>query len=158
MCTPLYMAPEIMTQSKYTNKADLWSIGIILYEILFARRPYNANSFYNLIQQVKNNDLTIPEYINISPSCKNLLKSLLVKNPRDRISWDGFFNHPWFTNITHVYKPLKKIHHSDFSFDDAFNSSLDINEDIEFNKKSKNSVESLSSVNSSIRSSVISIN
>ena len=56
MCgTPLYMAPEIMTQSKYTNKADLWSIGIILYEILFARRPYNANSFYNLIQQVKNN-------------------------------------------------------------------------------------------------------
>ena len=33
--SPLYMAPEILTYNKYTDQADLWSVGVILYELLF---------------------------------------------------------------------------------------------------------------------------
>jgi len=125
--TPLYMAPEIMNYSKYTNKADLWSIGIILYEILFARRPYHATSFYNLVQQINTTPIQIPQYITLTTCCQDLLKSLLIKDPKKRISWDGFFNHPWFTSKVHIYKPLSNKNsidsdYQDFLFDDAFNS------------------------------------
>ena len=145
--TPLYMAPEILTYSNYTNKADLWSIGVILYEILFAQRPYSANSFYNLVQQIKEKPIKIPEYIAISTCCQDLLKSLLVKDPKKRISWEGFFNHPWFVNKVHIYKPFEQSNTYDsqeLSFDVAFS----------YDKESSNNFKSYESTLSSIENCI----
>jgi serine/threonine protein kinase len=139
--TPLYMAPEIINHSKYSNKADLWSIGIILYEILFAKRPYNATTFYNLVQQINNNSLVFPNYIEISTSCQDLIKSLLIKDPEKRISWTGFFNHPWFTN---------KVHN-------IINKSISLNEILLFSDDLTISNDSIIKSNELINSSDISI-
>ena len=42
--TPLYMSPQILKKAKYTNKSDLWSIGLIYYEMLHGRTPWPAQN------------------------------------------------------------------------------------------------------------------
>ncbi len=42
--TPLYMSPQLLKRLKYTNKSDLWSIGLIYYEMLQGRTPWPAHN------------------------------------------------------------------------------------------------------------------
>lgn len=92
--SPMYMAPEIMKNKKYDYKSDLWSIGIIFYEMLIGKTPFQAKNIYELIRKIENDKIKIPSKFNLSPGCKELLTSLLQKNPEKRIEWDDFFNHP----------------------------------------------------------------
>lgn len=100
--SPMYMAPEILTSCFYDERSDIWSIGIVLYEILFGQHPFgHLRSFIDLTKYAYT---TIP--IKIPPDrrpptsepsvlCKHLLERMLVSNPRKRLSWKEFFNHPW---------------------------------------------------------------
>ena len=96
--SPMYMAPEIMTHKSYDNKSDLWSVGVIMYELLFGTTPYHAKNMIQLMKKIKKRDVIIPEEYSelISDECKELLLSLLHRNPRRRINWDNFFTHKWF--------------------------------------------------------------
>ena len=40
--TPLYMAPQVLMRMPYTSKCDIWSIGMILYELIFGKTPFTA--------------------------------------------------------------------------------------------------------------------
>lgn len=95
--TPIYMAPEIIKHKKYTNKSDLWSLGIIMYEMIYGKLPFKANNFIQLLKSINKNKIcyNYPD-INISDDCENLLKSLLHLNPEERINWVDFFDHKWF--------------------------------------------------------------
>ena len=94
--SPMYMAPEIMKYKEYTNKSDLWSVGVIMYEMLTGRTPYKSKTFYNLMKDIEKKKIVIPPSIELSKECKQLIYALLVKNPNKRISWKDFFNHKWF--------------------------------------------------------------
>ena len=91
--SPLYMAPEIMKDKKYNYKSDLWSIGIIFYQMLMGEVPYKVKNIYELIRKIENDIIEIPQKFVISDKCKHLLFSLLEKDPNKRISWEAFFNH-----------------------------------------------------------------
>ena len=93
--SPLYMAPEIMNKNKYDYKSDLWSVGVIFYEMLFGKTPFVAKNIFDLIKQINSSEVKIPKDISITPECEDLLFKLLKKNPDERISWQDFFNHPW---------------------------------------------------------------
>ena len=43
------MAPEVLKGEEYSVKADIWSLGICLFEMIYGYCPYEANSIYNLI-------------------------------------------------------------------------------------------------------------
>ena len=58
--TPLYMAPQILKKSSYTTKCDIWSAGIIFYELLVGRLPWMATSEAELIFNINNKPLQIP--------------------------------------------------------------------------------------------------
>ena len=94
--TPMYMAPEIIRYKKYNRKSDLWSVGIILYEMLFGCSPFSAKNFIDLIKNIENNEIKLKDSIPISFDCEDLLFKLLKKDPEERIDWDEFFNHKWF--------------------------------------------------------------
>ena len=98
MCgSPLYMAPEILLGHSYDAKADLWSVGVILYEMVCGTRPFrNIESIVELQKQVANAPIQFPRSIKITPQCKGLLARLLKKRPKERIEWDEFFHHEWF--------------------------------------------------------------
>lgn len=91
--SPLYMAPEIMKEKKYNYKSDLWSIGIIFYQMLMGEVPFKVKNIYELIRKIENDTIEIPQKFIISDKCKKLLFSLLEKDPNKRITWDAFFNH-----------------------------------------------------------------
>jgi serine/threonine protein kinase len=99
--SPMYMAPEIMNNESYTDKSDLWSVGIIMFEILFARYPIkDVSNIFELMKALKKFvKVDIPDKPKITNECKNLIFSLLTKDPLKRISWKNFFNHPWFKMI-----------------------------------------------------------
>lgn len=94
--SPMYMAPEIMKYKKYNNKSDLWSVGIIMYEMLFGHVPYKAKNFIQLIKCINKIPIKIPDNFVISTECHDLLFSLLKKDPKERIDWNDLFNSPWF--------------------------------------------------------------
>jgi serine/threonine protein kinase len=93
--SPMYMAPEIMKNKNYTIKSDLWSVGIILYEMLTGYPPYKVKTIYNLIKSIDQNKINLPKKISITDECNDLLFKLLIKEPEDRIEWEDFFKHPW---------------------------------------------------------------
>jgi serine/threonine protein kinase len=100
MCgSPMYMAPEIINNSKYNNQTDLWSIGLIMYEMLFGQHPYSScNDITELKDMVNNDDIKIPpDNTKISKDCAELLKCLLSKDVEKRMLWEDFFNNKWIT-------------------------------------------------------------
>ena len=110
--TPATMAPEIMMNKTYTKKADLWSIGIITYQLLFKTLPFKARSEKELLNNILNNKgIKIPEGMKISDTLYDLLKNLLQLDPTLRYSWKQFFEHPFFNeNNTILPNPIEKVY------------------------------------------------
>jgi serine/threonine protein kinase len=93
--TPLYMAPEIVKRNKYTPQTDLWSLGVILFEMLFHAHPYGKPyNLLDLIKKVEKNQMIIPD-IKITDECQSLLMGLLQVDPIKRLSWEDLFKHIW---------------------------------------------------------------
>ncbi|EGO26925.1 hypothetical protein SERLADRAFT_343729, partial [Serpula lacrymans var. lacrymans S7.9] len=51
--SPLYMAPEILRYEKYDAKADLWSVGAVLYEMAVGKPPYRAMNHVELLKKIE---------------------------------------------------------------------------------------------------------
>lgn len=94
--SPLYMAPEIMNNKKYNVQSDLWSVGVILYEMVYRRHPYGEPmNIFDLMNRLNNRVIEFSES-DVSDKCLDLLQILLKTNADVRIKWVDFFNHPWF--------------------------------------------------------------
>lgn len=98
--SPLYMGPEILSYKKYDAKADLWSVGAVLYEMVTGRPPFRAQNHIELLKKIQeNNDqIHFPDErhhdIMIGSDLKDLIRKLLRKEPLERISFEEFFLHP----------------------------------------------------------------
>lgn len=97
--SPLYMAPEILLGQRYDAKADLWSCGAVLYEMLVGKPPFSGRTQMELLQNIQRNDVSIPIKVrqNLSDICQSLIFALLRRNPVERISFEEFFNHPFIS-------------------------------------------------------------
>ncbi|RLN51451.1 hypothetical protein BBJ29_009840 [Phytophthora kernoviae] len=71
--SPLYMAPEILKFQKYDAKADLWSVGTILFEMLAGRPPYGGANHVQLLANIERQPLRFPSTLQLSRSCRHLL-------------------------------------------------------------------------------------
>nr|XP_022328897.1 serine/threonine-protein kinase ULK3-like isoform X1 [Crassostrea virginica] len=99
--SPLYMAPEIICKGTYDSRVDLWSIGVIIYECLFGRAPFASRTFKELENKIwDSKPVEIPYGVNISDNCRDLILRLLKRDPKERITFEEFFNHP-FVDLEH---------------------------------------------------------
>ncbi|KAM3135315.1 hypothetical protein pb186bvf_012613 [Paramecium bursaria] len=90
--SPIYMAPEILLGEPYQLSADIWSLGVCLFEMLFGKCPYEDVTIQNLMFKIQNTQLLIPRNINpISEGLERLLRKMLNPDPRGRISWSDLF-------------------------------------------------------------------
>ena len=93
--SPLYMSPQILEKQKYTTKSDIWSIGIIFYEMLYGQVPWKGKDPLNYLKSIKANPLSIDRTVNnISKEAENFLMRCLTINEEERIGWDELFIHP----------------------------------------------------------------
>lgn len=92
--TPLYMSPQILNDQKFSAKTDIWSLGMMLYEMLYGKTPWSANSPYQLYENINNIPLEFPDRPVRSEEVKNLLKLMLIVEDKERISWLEIFSHP----------------------------------------------------------------
>jgi len=57
--TPYYMSPELYKHQKYSTKTDIWSIGVLLYELMTLKLPYNANNIADLRYKISNSNWSL---------------------------------------------------------------------------------------------------
>lgn len=99
--SPIYMSPELLNHEGYNTKSDLWSLGVILYELITGTPPYIASNLKQLVRKVNNEkiDLTRIDSKLISSNCLDLLTKLLNPDKDSRLHWNYFFHHKWFDKI-----------------------------------------------------------
>lgn len=125
--SPMYMAPEIMKYRQYDTKADLWSLGVIFYQMLTGRTPYTANSHAELMDNIENQSIIFPTAIKISNSAIDLLTKLLKKTSKERMTWEELFDHEWLNSDVLGSTIVKSK--SETCLENIDNNALDINND-----------------------------
>ncbi|GMF30318.1 unnamed protein product [Phytophthora lilii] len=93
--SPLYMAPEILRFQKYDAKADLWSVGTIVFEMLAGRPPYGGANHVQLLANIERQPLRFPPSLQLSRECRHLLVGLLQRKPALRLGFAEFFADPF---------------------------------------------------------------
>ncbi|RWS29667.1 serine/threonine-protein kinase unc-51-like protein [Leptotrombidium deliense] len=111
--SPMYMAPEVIMSLQYDAKADLWSIGTIVFQCLTGKAPFQATTPQALKQFYEKNPNLAP---NIPPGTSkeltDLLTHLLKRNAKDRMEFDEFFVHPFMKPISTKPLPVPRVGHS----------------------------------------------
>ncbi|XP_064434246.1 serine/threonine-protein kinase ULK1 isoform X5 [Mirounga angustirostris] len=103
--SPMYMAPEVIMSQHYDGKADLWSIGTIVYQCLTGKAPFQASSPQDLRLFYERNKTLVPTIPReTSAPLRQLLLALLQRNHKDRMDFDEFFRHPFLDASATVKK------------------------------------------------------
>ena len=93
--TPLYVSPEIVKHQSYTEKTDIWSLGVIAYALLFRAFPFQSENIMDLFKQITNEKPLFPSK-RISKEIKDLITLMLDKDQTTRISLEQCFKHEFF--------------------------------------------------------------
>ena len=83
--TPYFQSPERLRGEPFDEKADMWSAGIILFQMLTKRVPFPATSAVELHEKVMRGFYSIPDEIDVSDVCLNLVRNLIQAKPENRM-------------------------------------------------------------------------
>ena len=137
-----YMAPEIVGSENYDYSVDIWSLGILLYELLFGHSPFKGSNTNNIIQNIKSHELNYDDKNKkISKSCKDLIQKLLNMNPQKRLKIKDILEHPFIKKYAKKFSNSKKVQMID---DDKIQNMLNKNlHDMNNNNSSKKIIDNL---------------
>ncbi|KAM3144140.1 hypothetical protein pb186bvf_003904 [Paramecium bursaria] len=106
--TQPYMSPEMLDGNEYDQRLDIWSIGVLIYELLTNKSPFTGDSIQQmdeqkkklLIQNIKQAQIIFP--VDFPPLAKDLVRKILKKEPSQRISLRDIRDHPWINKNIHI--------------------------------------------------------
>ena len=126
-----YMAPEIVGSEMYDFSVDIWSLGILLYELIMGHSPFRSKSKKdrNIMIKIKKHDLVFDKDKNISKECIDLINRLLDVNPETRLKIKDIFEHPFILANENKIKN-NKISQNKESLDDSNENAIKM-----YNKK-----------------------
>ena len=140
---PYYVAPEVI-EKKFNEKCDIWSLGIIMFRLIFGYVPFKRNTFEEVINHIL---LSPIEYdkedeninIHLSKNGENLLSNMIVRELDKRFSVENCLNHKWFKNncLTVIEEEKEKRYKSrTYNNEDENNNNFIIK--TQFNKSEYN--------------------
>ena len=95
--TPNYIAPEILEKKNgHSYEVDIWSLGVVMYTMLFGRPPFETADVKLTYKRIKMNSYKFPENIKVDERAKKLIESILVLDPAKRPSLDEIAQHDFF--------------------------------------------------------------
>ena len=101
------MSPEIVLKRKHNSKADIWGLGILLYEMLHGTPPFEALDFEAISQQMKKMNIVIRD--DLHPGTKAIRQHMLKVNENPTYPIDQVLNHPVITgNISKFTGPISQ--------------------------------------------------
>ena len=112
--SPINMDPAILKEMSnrgkkighlgYDQKADIWSLGTICYEMLIGQAVFNAETMNELVQKVENGNYNVP--LNISSEMVSFLNGMLQYKGEDRLSSEELYKHPFLTKNIRDFKKM----------------------------------------------------
>ena len=129
--TPLYMSPDVVerldnkTNKKYNTSADLWSLGVITYELLTGTTPFVGAKYEEVFQNIENGLYKLPKQLKPSIEIISFINGLLQYYPEKRYDWEQIKQHPFLTKSV-----------EDFNFVDLELYSDGEKKEVEINSKS----------------------
>ncbi|WFC97113.1 serine/threonine protein kinase, AGC [Malassezia brasiliensis] len=102
--TEEYIAPEVIKGCGHTSAVDWWTLGILIYEMIFATTPFKGNTRNATFANVLRKEVTFREGTPISSHGKALIRKLLVKDEHKRLGSQlgagEVKQHRWFANLS----------------------------------------------------------
>ena len=127
-----YMAPEIIESENYDYSVDIWSLGILLYELLMGHSPFKDKTTKNTIVNIKLHELKFDK--EISEDCKDLINKLLEVNKEKRLNIKDILTHNFVKkneNLINSFSSNKLFNNSSALYldneNDYTNSNININ-------------------------------
>lgn len=92
-----YVAPEVLLQKPYDKSVDLWSLGVIIYLLLSGTLPFDDDDDREIARQTIHDepDFSYKVWKKIDKGVISMIKSLLAKEKKDRMSLEDVLQHPW---------------------------------------------------------------
>ncbi|XP_022926208.1 calcium-dependent protein kinase 11-like [Cucurbita moschata] len=99
--SPYYVAPEVL-RKEYGHEVDVWSAGVILYILLSGVPPFWAETDSGIFRQILYGrlDFNSDPWPSISDGAKDLIRKMLTRDPKERISAHEVLCHPWIVDDT----------------------------------------------------------
>jgi len=118
--SPINMSPQILMKMRkidhnqsfgYDQKADIWSLGTICYELLIGFPPFDAKNYDELTSKIQKGDYKIPNNLQLSNEAISFLNTMLQYDPKERLDIDDIAVHKFLTLKPNEFTPLnlKKI-------------------------------------------------
>ena len=96
--TPLYLAPEIWDNIPYSYAADIYSLGVVLYELCTLKRPYNTDSVTQLLKMVTQGQYEpLPSFF--SKPLRQLVENMMWRDPNLRPSAKQILQYPFIQKV-----------------------------------------------------------
>lgn len=116
--TLLYVAPEVLKYTTYDKSVDIWSLGVITYNLLSGTLPFYEEDSKELVRQIMNEPVSFPEgtWNNFSKEATHFVKGLLTKTPEKRLKITEILEHEWLQKFCKASKERTHIHKNSKSF------------------------------------------
>lgn len=130
-----YLPPEMIDDKPHDEKVDLWSLGVLSYELLVGKPPFETASYDGTYQKITRVEYTCPT--SMSPDAVDLISKLLKKNPNDRLSLEGVMQHKWIkkyankkTNVQTSFSQITNLDSSSSSVNTSTQSTSSVSTSI----------------------------
>lgn len=101
--TPEYLSPEVILGKGHNRPADWWSLGILIYEMMYGLPPFYTSNMQAMYRKIIREEVVFKPGITISANAKDIILKLLDKNQDSRLGSHAdsleVMSHPWFSDI-----------------------------------------------------------